>query len=220
VREQIADLAQRFSLDPNPTLKYIEAEGSGILIPERATGLVAVPKDNLIGNTYLEAVNWLITEFARTSGRVLQLEHDFGPGKLVELPYTRQMMWALAAQQPGDFVLFAAQLGESFRHVPVRDAQTIMTRPPEDGRTEFGLRLFDVGCILLSHPDLLSAPEELYIECGGDRCTTGQHRALQGSPHFEHAGPKTRLGASPIKCSSEYYGVATGFKPTWASKPE
>jgi hypothetical protein len=73
----------------------------------------------------------------------------------------------------------AAQAGMLHRGCSARRARVRMAG------NEFGLGVFDVACILLTHPERLSTDETLMIDCGGDEYSVHGDYSFDRVPLFD-----------------------------------
>jgi hypothetical protein len=86
-----------------------------------------------------------------------------GPTYLRQSERSKLAEKILADQQQGnDMLVIAAQFGMLHRGCSARRARVAMAG------NEFGLGVFAVACMLLTHPERLSAADTLMIDCGGD----------------------------------------------------
>jgi hypothetical protein len=105
-----------------------------------------------------------------------------------------------------DFLVVPAQFALRYRNRSIEEAREAFV----DG--EFGLGAFEVGCMLLTHPERLVSYADLWIDCPGDEFS------FYGSPDFSSSSNfsigarnllefNTGLAGSP----SNHYGSVSGF---------
>jgi len=144
--------------------------------------------------------------------------HDLCKGKL-GMQYLRQhertvkKFEALAEQQKGyDILVVAAQFGLRHRGRSVRRAREVFTV------NEFGLGVFEIGCMLLTHPGRLQDYDDLWIDCAGDEYddagagSSGFYSLFRCTPYFGFSVGKIVFGAG-VASQGSGYGSASGFLP-------
>jgi len=175
-------------------------------LPEGAEAWFAIPRWQALAPTYNEAVEMVVGVLAtrrRFSNRIL--------GRLGSL-YLRQSERSklaekiLADQQQGnDILVVAAQAGMLHRGCSARRVRVAMAG------NEFGLGVFSIACMILTHPERLSTGDTLMIDCGGDEYS------VRGDHEFDRV-PLFDFDLSGIEFSIFYedrarnlWGTPTGF---------
>jgi len=150
-------------------------------LPAGAEAWFAIPRWSALAPTYGEACELMFSVLAtkrKLSNRVI--------GKLSDkfLRQTARSVLAesiLAGQQPGnDFVVTGAQAGMLHRGSSARRTRVVMAG------NEFGLGVFAIGCMLLTHPERLSSGDALMIDCGGDEYSVRGDYTFDRVPLFDY----------------------------------
>jgi hypothetical protein len=199
INEQVEILQQYF---PHLSFKlYGELKPSEL--PEGAEGWFVVPKleriagaDELATEKIMRLINSSLTP-------------SFGMLNFCKKRKTREAIESLSLGSANDFILFPAQFGLRHRGRSVRRAQDLASS------SEFFLGLYEVGCMLLTHPERLDASlKTLGIYCAGneDHCYNG--RELFDTPLFRWDIGSNTLIYSDIhypEKPDKKYGTASGF---------
>ena len=124
-------------------------------------------------------------------------EGNIGPE--FERPFEAYWKRSLAfeAQTKEDFIVLPGQTGISYRGRSPRRARVLI----EDRPNEIGGNSVQGGCILLAHPERLTAYEHLVMDC------PGSERAPNGGGDF-----------TSVSCWS-FCGGELGFSSSWAGHP-
>jgi len=179
-------------------------------IPEGADGNFVFPYWGLIGKTYAEATERVAQELVRVYNMKNRLERRLSEKHLRQYDPTRQALEAIRAAQPGDFQIFPVQFGILHRGESVRLVRDILL--PK----EFGLGPYEVGIMLLTHPERLDAYEKLFIDCPGaeyDYDVADRGRV----PCFYLYDGQWRFNSNSVDAPCDHYGSASAFFPQ--SKP-
>ena len=173
---------------------------------EGAEAWFAVPRWQALAPTYNEAVDLVIEALAtkrKVSNRIV--------GKLGEI-YLRQSERSqlaekiLAEQQGGnDILVVPAQAGMLHRGCSAR-----RTRASLAGN-EFGLGMFSIGCILLTHPERLSTADTLMIDCGGDEYSVRGDYTFDRVPLFDYDIGGVEVSIFYEDRARNLWGTPTGF---------
>ncbi len=158
IAEQVAILRQFF-----PNLGNVNEELAAQPLPATTEDYFAIPPWQLIAPTYGEAVQKVMDCIG--SRRSLKNYHkrQLGPEYLRETPRKKQKLSMLREQQEGfDILVVAAQFGLYHRGRSVRRARAIFRA------NEFGLGAYEIGIMLLTHPERLTSCKDLWIDCPGD----------------------------------------------------
>lgn len=131
-------------------------------VPEGADGLVVIPKPSKIANSYNEAVI-LMTELMEENRKdwFNYRRGQLGPEYLRLTEKTKQAIIRLEKETPGDYLVIPIQTGLCYSGRSIRRTRVMFI----DG--EFGLGPYEVGIILLTHPERLQKSEHLGINCAG-----------------------------------------------------
>jgi len=208
-RVQVEDSLRLFPhLDASYVNKLVIDNGN---CHAKAEFTAVIPKWQSVANTYGEALMIVVAlleklygdKFKNYRGEKLTDEYV----RLVEK--TAQAYQQLGASQPGDFLVFDAQFGErwagaSIRHGRVRYLQE-----------EFGLGPYEVGILLLTHPDRITGENQLYIDCSGVEHRADPKAVFSLCLRFGWSGIDQRLGLNygRIGFRGKRWGAASGFLP-------
>jgi len=130
------------------------------LLPN-AEGWFAIPKWQTLAPTYGKAVEKMFTIIASQWKFHNYRKGQLGVDYFRQHAKTVQMIGQLGDEQHNfDILVVAAQFGLRHRGRSVRRARTVFAK------NEFGLGVFAVGCMLLTHPERLWG--QLHVDCAGD----------------------------------------------------
>ena len=150
-------------------------------LPEGAEAWFAVPRWQALAPTYNEAVEMVIGLVASRRRFQNRIAGRLGPIYLRQSERSQLASRILADQQQGnDILVVAAQAGMLHRGCSARRARVAMAG------NEFGAGVFAVACILLTHPERLSAAETLMIDCGGDEYSVRGDYTFDRVPLFDY----------------------------------
>ena len=112
----------------------------------------------------------------------------------------------LADQQQGnDLLVVAAQAGMLHRGSSARRTRVAMAG------NEFGLGVFAIGCILLTHPERLSSGETLMIDCSGDEYSVRGDYEFDRVPLFDYEMGGIEFSIFYHDRARNLWGTPTGF---------
>jgi len=135
-------------------------------------------------------------------------EGKIGAKYLRQHERTAKKLEALAEQQKGyDILVVAAQFGLRHRGRSVRRAREVFTA------NEFGLGAFEIGCMLLTHPERLQNYDDLWIDCAGDEYAPAADGDFSFAPFFYFDGGRVEFGSSWFDDAYDDFGSASGFLP-------
>ena len=110
-------------------------------------------------------------------------ENEMTPENIRETAHKTACMSQIAEQQKGyDILIVPAQFGIAHRGKSVRRARVVI------GGKGFGLGAFEVGIMLLLHPERLQHYDDLWIDCAGDEFKPGGESAFSCAPFFRFSG--------------------------------
>jgi len=176
VEAQVTELRKLF-----PSLSVCQEKLSRKPLPLGAEAWFAIPRWQSLAPTYNDAVEMMIAVLStrrKFSNRLI--------GKLTD-KYLRQTERSklaekiLAEQQQGsDILVIGAQAGMLHRGSSARRTRVAMAG------NEFGLGVFAIGCILLTHPERLSTGDTLMIDCSGDEYSVRADYTFDRVPLFDY----------------------------------
>lgn len=175
-------------------------------------GLFTIPKWTKVGKTYNEAVEKALEVLAKERKFYNWREGKLGEKYLRESERKKTLM-AKLYEQKGDYVSFSAQLGEKYKDKSVEEARKLMEAD------EFGLGAYEIACILISHPDILTKGEDLWIDCSGDEYSPGAGGRFDCAPCFSFDGGKVRFDAGWVGDADDDYGSASACLPQSKIEP-
>jgi hypothetical protein len=112
----------------------------------------------------------------------------------------------LAEQQQGnDFVVVGAQAGMLHRGSSARRTRVSMAG------NEFGLGVFAIGCMLLTHPERLSTGDTLMIDCSGDEYSVRGDYTFDRVPLFDYDIGGIEFSIFYEDRARNLWGSPTGF---------
>ncbi len=205
VAEQM-DVFQRFF----PRLKSFDNHAATQSIPEGAEAIFLIPRWQEIAPIYYQAVEILFKRLVeqRTGMFMNQRNGQLGADLLRQSAKKVGLFQKLCEQQKGHSVLVVpAQFGFRHRGKSVRRARVVM------GPGEVGLGAFEIGCMLLSHPDRLQHAHDLLIDCAGDEHSLDASDVYAGAPFYDFIDVSLDFSTSHVSNLLANYGIASAFFP-------
>lgn len=205
ITEQVRILSQLF-----PRIGLADeklAEGS---LPPNAKGWFAIPRWEKIAPTYPKAVQRILDLIEKTRRGKF---HNYRVGQindkhLRQSAKTAEMLQIIADQQKDlDILVVPCQSGFLYRDHSVCRALEIM-----DAK-EFGLGVFAIGIMLLTHPRRLQCRRDLFINCAGDEFSNVGDDRFGNAPFFDFDDEEVRFGAHFVGSAGKDFGSASGFVP-------
>lgn len=162
VQEQVKALQE---LDPfkNLDASHVSKLAGGKL-PDGAEGWAVIPKYLKMTESYHEALEFalhLLAADRKFRNRLATREGELTTEKDLRLAEKTGKAHAKLDEQPGDFWVFPFQFGLSHRGRSVRRARVLFTD------NEFGLGAYEAAVLLLTHPNRIIGPDQLYVDCAG-----------------------------------------------------
>ena len=118
------------------------------------------------------------------------------------------MLKILANQQAGhNILIIPVQFGLLHRGQSVRRAREVFQS------NEFGLGSFQVGIMLLTHPERLVQWDQLHLDCAGDEYAPGADGVFCHAPLFLFHGGGLGFIAYPCGHAGGGFGSVSGFLP-------
>ncbi len=175
------------------------------VLPVGAEAWFVIPRWYLIASTYEVAVSLVIQKVSETyHKRFLNYctrSHDNG---FVQTKEKCRALRRIEETQQGGCIVIPAQFGLMRCGVPTHRIDDVLKK------NEFGLGAYEVGIMLLTHPERFRNSQDLWIECIGDICTECKPvQGLKNHPLFLMAGGEVRFTEG--SGTSNHYGAATGF---------
>jgi len=207
ITEQTNILRQLF-----PGIGFADEKLAEQPLPPNAEGWFAIPKWQSVGKTYGEALQRVLDLIEQTRNGVF---HNYCKGRLGanylrKHERTQKKLEALGEAQKGyDILVVPAQFGLRHRGRSVRRAREIFLT------NEFGLGSYEVGIMILTHPERLMNYDDLWIDCAGDEFAPfgGDFHDV---PYFSFGGGfggRVRFDTLWFDDANEFYGSASAFLP-------
>lgn len=156
-QEQLEVWQKHFpSLDASHVLELTSGQ-----LPEGAKAWGVIPKPSKAAANYCEALQVMLNLIAKERKFENLREGTLTDKHLRLTERTQQVLSQLEEQTPGDFLVIAFQFGLRHRGRSVRRARVCFLD------NEFGLGPYEVATLLLTHPDRINGPDQLYIDCAG-----------------------------------------------------
>lgn len=186
--------------DQNIVLKKLL--GISVPIPEElptlsvhAEGYFLIPSWQRIAPTYNEALEKVLKAIASTRPFFNWREGKLGPEYLIE---------SSAKNKCPEIV--AAQLGSFHK------GQSVTNVRANIGKDEILLGAYEIGIILLTHPEALEKYEDLWIDCAGDEYDDPDSDVrFDHAPCFLFSDGRLEFGTKFVDRVNVYYGAASGF---------
>jgi hypothetical protein len=175
-------------------------------LPEGAEAWFAIPRWQALAPTYNEAVALMLEVLATKRKFSNRIVGKLGATFLRQSERSRLAEKILAEQQQGnDFVVVGAQAGMLHRGSSARRTRVAMAG------NEFGLGVFTIGCMLLTHPERLSTGDTLMIDCSGDEYSVRGDYTLDRVPLFDYDNAGIEFSIFYEDCARNLWGTPTGF---------
>ncbi len=201
VESQVTELRKLF-----PSLGSCMEKLSRRPLSEGAEAWFAIPRWQALAPTYNQAVELALSVLGtrRKSGH--RLAGRLGPTFLRQAERSVLAEKILADQQQGqDLFVVAAQAGMLHRGRSARRARVSMAG------NEFGLGAFAVTCILLTHPERLSAESGLMIDCSGDEYSFRGDYTFDRVPLFDYDIAGIEFSVFYEDRARDLWGTPSGF---------
>ncbi len=203
VAEQVETLCKHF---PNLDASHVQ-ELASVELPEGAEGWAVIPKPEKVGKTYHKALETILELIAKD-----REFNNWREGELTEKHMKLTEKTALSHvklnEQSGDFWVVPFQFGIKHRGKSVRRTRVVFTE------AEFGLGVFEVAVLLLTHPDRI-ASDCLNIDCAGVEYTPSADGDFFACLFFDWSGSyeQLRLSFSRTGNASNEWGSVSAFFP-------
>lgn len=175
------------------------------LLPGNAEGWFAIPKCVAIGETYNDAVQSIldVMKEERKGNFRNWIEGKLDVENLLQSVRSANFWQQLEERQKGhDILIVPAQFGFHHRGRSIRRARAVFTEE------EFGLGLFAVGIMLLTHPERVRQEDCLYAGCAGDEYLYNLH-----APYFYFNEGQTSLSTRFIGFIDKGFGSVSAIMP-------
>ncbi len=177
-------------------------------LPDGAEGWFAIPRWGEIAIIYNMAVEKVL-EAIETKRKFYNCRGGWlGPQHLRRHERKVKKLQVLSDQQKDyDILVVPAQFGLHHRGRSVRRAREVFMA------NEFGLGAFEIGCMLLTHPERLVSYDDLWIDCAGDEYTPGADGVFSHAPAFSFLDGRVEFSTVLLGPAGSHSGSASGFLP-------
>lgn len=194
---------------------FHDDKAAQMAVPEGAEGLFVIPTWQSFAkahgvSTYVEAVQIVLAKLNETrKGKFYNYrENEMSTNNLRESARKAEVMEQIAQSQKGyDLLVIPAQFGLVHRGCSVRRARVVI------GNKGFVLGAFEVGTMLLTHPERLQHYDDLFIDCAGDEFKPSVEHEFSRAPFFRFSGVWLGFGTNKVGYARGHYGSASGFLP-------
>jgi hypothetical protein len=201
VEAQVTEMKKHF-----PTLGSCQEKLARKPLLEGAEGWFAIPRWQALASTYNEAVEMVLGVLAAKRKFQNRIVGRLGPTYLRQTERSKLAEKILADQQQGhDFLVIPIQAGMLHRGCSARRARVSMAG------NEFGLGIFTVACMLLTHPERLSSDDTLMIDCGGDEYSVRCDYTFDRVPLFDFDIAGIEFSIFYEDRSRNLWGTPSGF---------
>lgn len=195
VTEQLKTLKTLFSEVKN-------AKGEIDLATElEAGGQFIIPNPKLFG-TYNEAVKKVLEALKSSRACYDWKEGKWGIEYLKQLP-VKEQFWS----KQEDMIVIGAQFGQQHAGHSVDKVRDNL----KSNELPFGI--YEVGIMLLTHPERLQSYNDLWIDCPGDEYSFSGDGVFSRAPFFGFYGDGLEFGTYGVSYAYGCYGSASGFGP-------
>jgi hypothetical protein len=175
-------------------------------VPEGAEAWFAIPRWQAIAPTYNEAVERMVEVLSTRRKFSNRIIGKMGDKFLRQSERSKLAEKILGEQQEGNEILVVgAQAGLLHRGSSARRTRVAMAG------NEFGLGVFAIGCILLTHPERLSTGDTLMIDCSGDEYSVRADYTFDRVPLFDYDMAGIEFSIFYEDRARNLWGTPTGF---------
>ncbi|HEY1253203.1 MAG TPA: hypothetical protein VGF01_00330 [Terracidiphilus sp.] len=201
VEAQVTELKKAF-----PTLGSCHEKLARKPLLEGAEAWFAIPRWQALAPSYNEAVEMVLGVLASKRKFQNRIAGRLGPTYLRQSERSKLAEKILADQQQGnDFIVIPIQAGMLHRGCSARRARVSMAG------NEFGLGVFTIACMLLTHPERLSTDDTLMIDCGGDEYSVRCDYTFDRVPLFDFDIAGIEFSVFYDDRSRNLWGTPSGF---------
>jgi hypothetical protein len=201
IEAQVTELKKLF-----PSLGSCQEKLARKPLLEGAEAWFAIPRWQALAPTYNEAVEMAMGVLASRRKFQNRIAGRLGPTYLRQTERSKLAEKILADQQQGhDFLVIPIQAGMLHRGCSARRARVSMVG------NEFGLGVFTIACMLLTHPERLSSEDTLMIDCGGDEYSVRCDYTFDRVPLFDFDISGIEFSIFYDDRSRNLWGTPSGF---------
>ncbi len=175
-------------------------------LPEGAEAWFALPRWQALAASYNDAVEMVLEALGSKRRFANRIAGRLDKAYLRQHERSAMAEKILADQQQGnDILVVGLQAGMLHRGSSARRTRVAMAG------NEFGLGVFAVACLLLTHPERLSTSETLMIDCGGDEYSIRGDRTFDRVPLFDYDMSGLEFSMFYDDRARSLWGTPTGF---------
>ena len=175
-------------------------------LPEGAEAWFAIPRWQAVAPTYCEAVERMVEVLSTRRKFSNRIIGKMGDKFLRPCERSKLAQKILCDQQEGnDILVVGAQAGMLHRGSSARRTRVTMAG------NEYGLGVFAIGCILLTHPERLSTGDTLMIDCSGDEYSVRGDYTFDRVPLFDYDMAGIEFSIFYEDRARNLWGTPTGF---------
>lgn len=200
--DQVARLREHF-----PWLHTGDEDLTNRPLPSGAEGWFAIPCWDALALTYTNAVHRVLAKLSEMRMGAFRIDRALA---LRRRERRVEMLDKIGDQQrKHDILVIPAQFGLRHKGRSVSRARHIIDQTPN----EFALGAFEVGIMLLTHPERLQHYGNLWIDCAGDDDTSIGDDGFARAPCFYFRDGQPEFGVRWLGDAYGHYGSASAFLP-------
>lgn len=165
-----------------------------------------IPVWQSVDSTYSGAVLKVLDAIKKSRPFLNYREGEIDEAHLKETNRKKELI-AKLPKQDGKYIVLNVQLGQKYQGVSVQEVRK------QFDASEFGLGAYEMACILLAHPEVLSNPSQLWIDCPGDDWKWTGESGFSSAPIFVFDGGGLEFDAGRLGGAYENCGSSSGFAP-------
>jgi len=202
---QISRLKELF-----PGLSGGDMELTNHHLPMDAEGWFAIPRWQTLAESYDKALQMVLDMIQKIRGD--DFFHNYcndqiNPQHLSRHEHTDAMLDKLYhSQNRSDTLIIPTQFGIKYANTPVD-----IVRGPAESKIEIGFGGFEVGMMLLTHPERLLDHTDLWPICPGDCLAPKSDGYASNATAFNFTGNKVEFGSYATCDANNFYAPVTGF---------
>jgi hypothetical protein len=175
-------------------------------LPEGAEAWFAIPRWQALAPTYNEALERMVEVLSTRRKFSNRIIGKMGDKFLRQCERSKLAQKILCEQQEGnDILVVGVQAGMLHRGSSARRTRVTMAG------NEYGLGVFAIGCILLTHPERLSTGDTLMIDCSGDEYSVRGDYTFDRVPLFDYDMAGIEFSIFYEDRARNLWGTPTGF---------
>lgn len=221
IKEQVSVLRENFSELQRAEVAFVTRYLGGVPIEnfdeiwlpfhigdKPAEGLFAIPQWQKLAPTYGEAIEKVFAALAKQRPFYNWRKGKLDPEYLRQFKHKTEAWKELAASQNNaDILLVPAQFGLRHHGKSVQQVRALFA----EADNEFGLGAYEVGIMLLTHPERFQIPDDIRIDAPGDEYSYYVDGVFSLAPFFSFHGGEVRFSARWFGDANEDYGSASAF---------